>query len=514
VRQVRVRPDRLDGRSAEQIQQYGYRSINTALCCGRSGGDGEVGVSDADGKPQSAGEVGALTPDERTEDGALTPDERTEDEALTPDERTELERLRAETAELHSQPASAHRRRRIGWRAPVAIVLIFLGCLLAPGAVLGVWAANQVSDTGRYVANVEPLIHDPAIQNALTDRITNEITSRLNVAGVLNQAADQLTSKGLTRIGSLLTTFSPQIASSVAGFIHSTVHSVISSQAFATAWVQVNTVAHTQIVKALSGNGGAVSTSNGQVVISLGPFITMVKQDLVARGFTLANSIPPINPTFTLFTSRELVKAQSGYRLINNLKIVSPILVLLLIAAGVYVARNHRRALIGAGLGFAASMLVLAAGLQIFRGIYLNSVPSSVLPSDAAAALFDTFVRFIKEGLRTLLVVGLVVAAAAFFTGPSITAVRTRSAFGSGLGWLRHFGERSGVSTGPVGRWTFSHRRGLRIGAVALAALIFVFWGQPSAAVVILIVVLLLVVLGLIELIGRPPARPQIAGQP
>ena len=75
-----------------------------------------------------------------------------------------------------------------------------------------------------------------------------------------------------------------------------------------------------------------------------------------------------------------------------------PILSLLLIAAGVYIARGHRRALIGAGLGFAASMLVLGAGLLIFRGIYLNSVPNSVLPSDAAAVMFDTLVRFIKDG--------------------------------------------------------------------------------------------------------------------
>ena len=159
-------------------------------------------------------------------------------------------------------------------------------------------------------------------------------------------------------------------------------------------------------------------------------------------------------------------------------------------------------------------MLFLGVDLQIFRSIYLNSVPSSVLPSDAAAALFDTFVRFIKDGLRGLLVLGLVVAAAAFFTGPSTTAVRTRSAFASGMGWIRHTGERRGVSTGPAGLWTFSHRKGLRIGAIALAALIFVFWGQPTAAVVILIVVLLLVVLGLIELIGRPPAQSQTAGQP
>src|ERR1035441_2038871 len=124
------------------------------------------------------------------------------------------------TAGLHSQGTGRARRRRISWRTPVAIVLIFLGCLLAPVAVLGVWAANQVSDTGRVVANVEPLIHDPAVQNALTDKITNQITSRLNVTGVINQASAQLNSKGLTRISSLLNTFGPQITSSVAGFIH------------------------------------------------------------------------------------------------------------------------------------------------------------------------------------------------------------------------------------------------------------------------------------------------------
>jgi hypothetical protein len=41
---------------------------------------------------------------------------------------------------------------------------------------------------------------------------------------------------------------------------------------------------------------------------------------------------------------------------------------------------------------------------------------------------------------------------------------------------------------------------------VALVALIFVFVGQPSAALVIILVIVLLVLLALIELIGRPPA--------
>ena len=434
---------------------------------------------------------------------------------LSADERAELERLRAVTAELESQGTGKARRRHMSWRTPVSLVLIIIGCILAPVAVIGVWAGNEVSNTGRYVATVEPLIHDPAIQNVLADRITTQITSRLNITGTINQAAAQLNTRGLPKISSLLTQFSPQITSSVTGFIHSTVHSVVSSPAAATAWVQVNTVAHQAVVKVLSGQGnGAISTSNGQIVLNLGPFIAVAKQDLVAKGFSLASSIPPVSPTFALFQAKDLGKAQSLYRLVTTLKIVLPILALVLIAAGVYVARGRRRALVGAGLGLAASMLILGIGLAIARAIYLSSVPSSTLPTDAAGAAYDALVHFLRQGLRIVLVVGLVVAIAAFFTGPSHTAIQTRSGIKSGMEWIRNYGERRGVSTGPVGQWTYLHRRSLRIGAVALAALIFVFWGEPTVLVVILIVVLLLVVLGLIELIGRPPAHPELADQP
>ena len=440
------------------------------------------------------------------------PHPATDGPELSPDERAELERLRQETAKLRGQEPGAPRRRRFSWRTPVSIVLIVLGCILGPVAVLGVWAGNEVSDTGRWVATVEPLIHDPAIQNVLTDKITTEITNRLNVTGTIDQASAQLNDRGLTRISSLLNSFGPQIASSVTGFIHSTVHRVISGPRVAKLWVRVNTAAHQAVVKVLSGEGnGAISSSNGQITLNLGPFIAVVKQDLVDHGFALASNIPPISPTVALFQAKDLGKAQAGYRLITTLKIVLPILALVLLAAGVWVARGRRRALIWAALGLAASMLVLAIGLLIVRSIYLNSVPPTVLPGDAAAAAFDAMVYFIRVGLRVVLAVGLVVAIGAFITGPSRAAIQTRSALKSWLGWIRNFGERRGVSTGPVGEWTYAHRRGLRIGAVALFALIFVFWGHPTGLVVIVLVVLLVLVLGLIELIGRPPAEPGTA---
>ena len=140
---------------------------------------------------------------------------------------------------------------------------------------------------------MEPLIHEPAIQNALTDKVTTQITSHLNVNGLTNQAAALLAGKGLNRVGTLLKSFGPSITSAVNGYIHSQVHNIVTSPQFANTWVQVNTVAHQEMVKALSGRGGgAIKVSNGQVTIDLAPFINVVKQALVARGFTIVNSTP------------------------------------------------------------------------------------------------------------------------------------------------------------------------------------------------------------------------------
>jgi hypothetical protein len=255
---------------------------------------------------------------------------------LSSGERAELERLPAENQELR-RPPPGRQRRRIGWRAPVATILIVLGCVLAPVSVLAVWTANQVSDTSRYVANMAPLIRDPAVTSALTDKITSQVSSHLDITGYTSSAAGALASHGLPRAATLLKNFGPNIASAVTGFIHTQVHKIVTSPAFARLWDQVNRVAHTQLVKALSGQGSSsITIKNGQVTVGLGPFIDQVKHNLAGRGLTIVNRLPPINPTFPLFSAKYLVKAQTAYRLLNDLKIVLPILALVLLAAGVY----------------------------------------------------------------------------------------------------------------------------------------------------------------------------------
>jgi hypothetical protein len=395
------------------------------------------------------------------------------------------------------------------WRTILAVVLIVVGCVLAPLAGVAVWARNQVTNTDRYVRTVAPLAADPAIQRAVADQITTQIFSYLDVQGVTNQAVDALAARGLRpQVADQLRGFAGPLASGIQSFVRTEVNKIVQSQAFADAWVQANQVAHGALVTALTGQGGeTITVENDTVNLNLAPFIATVKQRLVDSGFGLAERIPEVNASFVLFDVKNLTRARSAFDLLNTLGIWLPIIAIVLLGVGVFVAKDHRRALVGAAVGVAVAMGGLGLSLAVFRTIYLDALPPAVLPHDAAAVLYDTIVASLRLGLRTILVLALVVAAGALVTGQSTTAVRTRQRLTAGIGWLRGGAEHAGWRTGPVGTWVYANKQLLRIAAVTLAALALVFWGQPTGKTILVLAGLLLVALALIEFLGQPPQR-------
>ena len=99
-----------------------------------------------------------------------------------------------------------------------------------------------------------------------------------------------------------------------------------------------------------------------------------------------------------------------------------------------------------------------------------------------------------------MLVLGLVLALGGFLAGRSDSAVRIRRWTASRLHGIRG-GPAAG---GPVATWVRAHVKGLRIGAVALAVLAFVFMEQPTGVTILVIAALLLVALAVIEFLARP----------
>jgi len=386
------------------------------------------------------------------------------------------------------------------WRTVVASVLIVLGCVLAPLSVLGVWTRSQLTDTDRYVETMAPLASHPDVQAALTNRITTAIMQYVDVADLVKETADALAGAGLPpRAADALRGLSGPAQAGASGFIHDQVSRVVQSDAFATAWETVNRAAHKQLVAVLSGKSqGAVTVQGDTVTLDLAAFVLSVKQQLIDAGFTLAARIPDLHLQFTIIQSEDIKRGQKLYRFVDRFGFILPFVTLILLAGGVIAAKNRRRATVWAGLGVAISMVLLGAGLALGRHIYLDRLPVSV-SSAAAAAVFDTTVRFLRTGLRSVLVIGLIVAAGTFLAGPSSAAVSTRAAF------RRFFGRTRGNP------WVYRNRVPLRIAVVGIAVLAYVFWNYPTGKVALLLAVLVVVAFAAIELLA---GRGNGAGTP
>ena len=415
---------------------------------------------------------------------------------LSADERLELERLRREVGTLRASAPPP--RRTFRWRSLFATLLIVVGCVLTPLAGLAVWSNNQVSNTERFVRSISPLIEDPDVQARLTDRVTDTIFQYVDVQGLADDGIDALVDQGLPeRLGDRLQGLTPTLASAVIGFVHDKVAELVASDVFVSAWNQALAAAHEQIVTILSGESQTIVVEGDSVYLDMAPFIDLAKERLSAAGLTAVDLVPEVHPTVRLANADTLVRAQTAYTTLNTVAGVLPWIVLLLFVAGVFLARNRFRAMVGVGLGIVLSLVVLGAALLVARSLLVGAVPPGAAPATASG--FDIVVSYLRLGLRALMVLGLVVALAGFLAGRSDTAVGIRRWTSERLHRLRGSG-----SGGPVSRWVRTHVRGLRIGAVALAVLVFAFQDQPTGGTILVITALLLLVLAVIEILGRP----------
>src|SRR6476659_7880042 len=91
-------------------------------------------------------------------------------------------RGRVDTATpIAATPDVATPRKTGRWRPIVAVILIVLGCVLAPVAVVAGWAQVTLTDTDRFVATYAPLAHDPAVQAYVVDQAMTAINQNVNV---------------------------------------------------------------------------------------------------------------------------------------------------------------------------------------------------------------------------------------------------------------------------------------------------------------------------------------------
>jgi len=309
------------------------------------------------------------------------------------------------------------------WRWTAAIVLIVITAILIPESLVARYARGQLLNTDRYVAMVTPLADDPAVQTALTDRVTTEIIDRVDVPALIKQVTGALSFKGAA----------------------AHVQQFVSSPQFRTLWTTVNRLAHRNVNAVLTGDQSrALGQVGDAVVLNIGPIVDAVKSALVADGFSLASRVPSTDVQFTLFQSDQLTKIQGYVRLLNRLATWLPWIILACFVLAIWAAPDRRRAAL-VGLVTAVVLLVLMRiGIQLTRHAYIDQLASNGRSVPAGTAVFDNVVHFLIIAIWTTLFGCLAVAVWAWLAGPGRAGLAVRRFLGRGsgaaargLGWTR-----------------------------------------------------------------------------
>ncbi|MEE1802100.1 hypothetical protein PUR57_25980 [Streptomyces sp. JV176] len=428
------------------------------------------------------------------------------DAGLSERERGELDALRKRLSVLEKAgPPRHHRLRSLS-----SALLILFAALLSLLSVVAVWANSIVRDTDRYVATVGPLAGDPAVQKAVTNRVTAVVLAQINVDALVKEVSTAASQKGVPpRVAKLLKSLDGPITKGLEQLIGGTVERVVTSSAFETVWVKGNRRAHAAFDKALTGHAeGAVSLKDNQVAIDVAPIVAEVKNRLVGAGFAPAAKIPAVHTSFVVFESEDVGKVKTWLRVLQILGGWLPVIALLVAAAGVYAAFNRRHALIGAALAVFVAMLVLGVSLTVVRDVYLGHLPSGASQA-AAGALYDALVTFLRAGVRSLAAVALFTAVGAFLAGPSRVAVLTRTGCRRSVAALREVAVSAGLPLGAVGRFVHRFKRWIGVAILLVAAIVLFTWTYPTTMVVVWTVVLTLVGFAIREFLDAgttPPA--------
>ena len=434
------------------------------------------------GAPDAAGEAGSA--------GSGRPEDGSENET--------------ESGAKPQKVRRGHLPRRIS-----AWVLLVLASLLIPVSVISVWAIRTVTDTDQYVATMAPLARNPVIVDHLAARATDALFSTHIVQKKVTEALPAKAKPIVT-----------PIVNEVHSYVYGLALKVFSSPHFGQLWDALNRHSHDAVIDILTGKQSPATKKlekAGAIAINLSPALNNLISSANAHGVTLFNPLKAVasqgnSLSFTVVSKQQVSKFSGLFNLIVKLKWIIPIIALVLAILSVVIAMEHRKTLLRLAIGVALVTMLLLAGLSLGRITFLNQAAGGGFNREAAGAVWDTVLRFLKTDLRWLLLLSVLVTLGAWLAGPARYAVWIRSTCAKGGRWVGAQAHALSSGTGEAaagservrrtGGWILEHVNGLRIVGVVVAALFLVFGGNLTGWSLLIIVIVLAVYLGLLQLVA------------
>lgn len=312
----------------------------------------------------------------------------------------------------HAKPRTISRRRLV-W---VDVLITFTTVLLVIG-MLSIYANRLLFNPTNWSNTSTQLLQNENVRSSAANYLVDQLYANVNVARLIKgELPPQLQSLAGPASGALR---------NVA--VQAT-ETALTRPRIQNLWRKANYAANQVFIKIVSGGGNRVKVDNGVVTLNLSAIIGQVATRLGLPASVVAK-IPPNIGNLTVLKSNQLKSVQNIGDVIKGLALWLNILVPILYAMAILLAKGHRRRTLMT-VGSAA----VFAGLLVFfaRRLLIEQIPSS-LSQDASTQATIKDVVSISTGLLysvagAVTFVGAIIALCAWFAGPARPFVVTRRA--------------------------------------------------------------------------------------
>jgi hypothetical protein len=381
-------------------------------------------------------------------------------------------------------PARPTRKRHI-W----VNVLIWATSVLAVIGILAVWANRQMLSPENWSRTSTKLLQSPVVREATANYLVDQLYQNVNVEQELK-----------SRLPAQLQPLAGPVAGAIRNLATEAAQRALANARVQEAWRQANRAADQTLVTVIEGGNGVLLINHGEVTLNLASIVHSITERL---GLPNVSSKLPANVAqLRVLRSSQISAVQEGGKALKGLALLFTILVPLLYALAILLARGfRRRTLMNVGIAF------VGVGVVVFlaRTILINQLTDALVKTEAARPAAHEVLSIATSLLRDIaggfIFIGVPLIAAAWFAGPARIATRGREAIAP---FLR---EHAG--------WTY--------GIVAAIMVLIFIWnpipatGKPAG----IIVFLALAFLGTYVLrrqtaeefpSGSPPAAPATTG--
>jgi hypothetical protein len=281
--------------------------------------------------------------------------------------------------------------------------------------MLAVFANRLLFNPDNFANTSAQMLENAAIRSAVSNYLVDQLYANVDVAGSLK-----------SKLPPQLQSLAGPAAGAIRSAAPQAVNVALTRPAVQSLWEKANRAAAQTFDAIVKGGNGAVGANNGTVTLNLGSILSDAASRLGISSSVFAK-LPPSAANLTILKSKQLSLIQDLGNGIKGLALALTIVVPLLYAAAVALARGRRRRTL-MSVGFALTAVGLL-GLGA-RTLLVTKVPDSLIKDvsirPAGRAVVDIVTQILGDIAAAFVIVGVVFVIAAWFAGPARHAVRSR----------------------------------------------------------------------------------------